>query len=188
MATKPKTSAKSPAKTVKTVTKTVTKTAAKPSAKSPVKSAVKSAVKKVVKKAAPVKKTPAKKTSRSTKPLIEKVDYTLSKTQLNEEIAERLNAKFGTEDEDFLTTKDVKLVLEEFEALILGSIKPKSVEEFTFPGLFKIQLRNIPARKAGVLVRNPATGEMVKGKAKPASVRVKVRGLSKLKKAALGLI
>ena len=30
-------------------------------------------------------------------------------------------------------------------------------------------------------VRNPATGEMVKAAAKPASVRVKIRALSKLK-------
>jgi hypothetical protein len=34
------------------------------------------------------------------------------------------------------------------------------------------------------LVRNPATGEMVKAAAKPASVRVKIRPLSKLKSAA----
>jgi len=42
----------------------------------------------------------------------------------------------------------------------------------------------VPARKAGTLVRNPATGEMIKGAAKPASVRVNIRALSKLKTAA----
>jgi hypothetical protein len=36
----------------------------------------------------------------------------------------------------------------------------------TFPGLFKITLRKVPARKAGTLIRNPATGEMMKGAAK----------------------
>ena len=35
------------------------------------------------------------------------------------------------------------------------------------------------------LIRNPATGEMMKGAAKPASVRVKIRALSKLKSAAI---
>jgi hypothetical protein len=53
------------------------------------------------------------------------------------------------------------------------------------PGLFKITLRKVPARKAGTLIRNPATGEMMKGAAKPASVRVKIRALSKLKSAAI---
>ncbi len=45
-------------------------------------------------------------------------------------------------------------------------------------------LRKVPARRAGTLVRNPATGEMIKGAAKPASVRVRIRALSKLKRAA----
>ena len=49
----------------------------------------------------------------------------------------------------------------------------------TVPGL-----RKVPARRAGTPVRNPATGEMVKAAAKPASVRVKIRALSKLKTAA----
>jgi hypothetical protein len=35
------------------------------------------------------------------------------------------------------------------------------------------------------MIRNPATGEMMAGAAKPASVRVKVRALSKLKAAAV---
>jgi nucleoid DNA-binding protein len=71
------------------------------------------------------------------------------------------------------------------EAVLLGSVHPKGVGVFTMPGLFKVTLRKVPARKAGALVRNPATGEMVPAKAKPASVRVKIRALSKLKKAAV---
>jgi len=76
-----------------------------------------------------------------------------------------------------------------FDSLVntmLGSVHPRGVGEFTFPGLLKITLRKVPARKAGTLVRNPATGEMMKAKAKPASMRVKVRALSKLKDAAVG--
>jgi len=67
---------------------------------------------------------------------------------------------------------------------MLGSVHPRGVGEFTLPGLLKISLRKVPARKAGTLIRNPATGEMIKGAAKPASVRVKIRALSKLKSAA----
>ena len=71
------------------------------------------------------------------------------------------------------------------ESVMLGSVHPRGVREFTLPGLLKISLRKVPARKAGTLIRNPATGEMIKGAAKPASVRVKIRALSKLKGAAI---
>ncbi|MDX9689447.1 MAG: DNA-binding protein [Proteobacteria bacterium] len=70
--------------------------------------------------------------------------------------------------------------------VMLGSVHPKGIGEFTFPGAFKISLRKVPARKAGTLIRNPATGEMMKAAAKPASVRVKIRALSKLKGSATG--
>jgi len=70
------------------------------------------------------------------------------------------------------------------ERVLLGSVHPRGVGEFTLPGLLKVTLRKVPARKAGTLIRNPATGEMVKSAAKPASMRVKVRALSKLKAAA----
>jgi nucleoid DNA-binding protein len=75
-------------------------------------------------------------------------------------------------------------VFNTLESVMLGSVRPRGVGEFTLPGLLKITLRKVPARKAGTLVRNPATGEMMKATAKPASVRVKVRALSKLKTAA----
>ena len=72
------------------------------------------------------------------------------------------------------------------ESVLLGSVHPRGVGEFTLPGLLKVTLRKVPGRRAGTLVRNPATGEMVKGAAKPASMRVKIRALSKLKTAASG--
>jgi len=75
-------------------------------------------------------------------------------------------------------------MLATIEAVMMGSVHPKGIGEFTLPGLLKVTLRKVPARKAGTLIRNPATGEMMKAAAKPASVRVKVRALSKLKGAA----
>ncbi|MFY9628155.1 MAG: HU family DNA-binding protein [Methylocystis sp.] len=72
------------------------------------------------------------------------------------------------------------------ESVLLGSVHPRGVGEFTLPGLLKVTLRKVPARRAGTLVRNPATGEMLKAAAKPASMRVKIRALSKLKTAASG--
>jgi len=77
-------------------------------------------------------------------------------------------------------------VFSTLESVLLGSVHPRGVGEFTLPGLLKVSLRKVPARRAGTLVRNPATGEMVKGAAKPASMRVKIRALSKLKTAASG--
>lgn len=72
------------------------------------------------------------------------------------------------------------------EAALLGSVHPKGAGVFVLPGLMKVTLRKVPARKAGTLVRNPGTGEMVPAAARPASVRVKVRPLKKLKSAAIG--
>lgn len=81
-------------------------------------------------------------------------------------------------------TRDVaKGVLATIENVMMGSIHPRGVGEFTLPGILKVSLVRVPARKAGTLVRNPSTGEMVPGAAKPASMRVKIRALSKLKAA-----
>ncbi len=86
--------------------------------------------------------------------------------------------------ENDLTRSTAAGVFATLEKVILGSVHPRGVGEFTLPGLLKVTLRKVPARKAGTMIRNPATGEMMKGAAKPASVRVKVRPLSKLKAAA----
>ena len=86
--------------------------------------------------------------------------------------------------ENDIPRNTAKGVLSSIENAMLGSVHPRGAGQFTWPGVMKVTLRNIPARKAGTLVRNPATGEMTPAAAKPASVRVKVRALSKLKNAA----
>lgn len=123
----------------------------------------------VKKKPAPAaKKAPAKPAA------IRPVKERLTKSALLGLIAERTE----------LSRKQVSEVLSELEGVMLGSVHPNGHGEFMLPGLFKISLRKIPARKAGTLIRNPATGEMMKAAAKPASVRVKMRALAKLKNAA----
>ena len=87
-------------------------------------------------------------------------------------------------EENEIPRKTAVGVYTTLENLFLGSVHPRGVGEFVLPGLLKINLRKVPARRAGTLVRNPSTGEMVKAAAKPASVRVKIRALSKLKSAA----
>ena len=89
-------------------------------------------------------------------------------------------------EENGLTRNVAKGVLATIENAMSGSLHPRGIGEFTLPGLLKISLRKVPARKAGTLIRNPSTGQMVPGAAKPASVRVKIRPLSKLKAATVG--
>jgi nucleoid DNA-binding protein len=84
-----------------------------------------------------------------------------------------------------ITRKQAAGVLSTLEEIMYGSVHPNGTGEFVLPGILKITLRKVPARKAGTLIRNPATGEMMKAAAKPATVRVKVRALSKLKAAAI---
>jgi nucleoid DNA-binding protein len=88
-------------------------------------------------------------------------------------------------EQNDLPRKTAAAVYATLEGVFLGSVHPRGVGEFILPGLLKVSLRKVPARKAGTLVRNPATGQMVKGAAKPASVRVNIRALSKLKTAAV---
>jgi hypothetical protein len=87
-------------------------------------------------------------------------------------------------DQNDIPSKTAAAVYATLEGVFLGSVHPRGVGQFTLPGLLKVSLRKVPARRAGTLVRNPATGQMVKGAAKPASVRVKIRALSKLRTAA----
>jgi nucleoid DNA-binding protein len=135
-------------------------------AKAPVKT---TPVKLTSSKKAPAKKAAAKQASSKTQPVKE----ALTKSALINLIAEKNDLPRAT----------AKAVLETIENVMTGSIHPRGVGEFTLAGLLKISLLKVPARKAGTLVRNPSTGEMMPGAAKPASMRVKIRALSKLKAA-----
>ena len=115
-----------------------------------------------------------KKSSKPAPTVIRPVKEPLTKSALINLIAEQND----------IPRKTAMGVFATLESVMMGSIHPRGVGEFTLPGLLKITLRKVPARKAGTLIRNPATGEMMKAAAKPASVRVKVRALSKLKGAA----
>jgi nucleoid DNA-binding protein len=87
-------------------------------------------------------------------------------------------------EQNDIPRKTAAAVYATLENVFLGSVHPRGVGELTLPGLLKVSLHKVPARRAGTLVRNPATGEMIKGAARPASFRVKIRALSKLKSAA----
>lgn len=126
-------------------------------------------------KKAPAKKAPAKaakpaKVAATVKPLKE----ALSKSALIAHIAAQTNVE----------AKTVKAVLAGLESTVLASVHKKGIGQFTLPGLFKINAVKVPAKpkRKG---KNPFTGLEQVFAAKPATVKVKVRPLKKLKDAAV---
>jgi nucleoid DNA-binding protein len=110
-------------------------------------------------KSATSKKTPA-------------IQKKYTKTEILNEIAAKTN----------VNRKDVAAVLEELDVLIERHIKKRAVGEFTLPGLLKIKCVTRPARAARKGVPNPfRPGELMDIPRKPASTRVKVLPLKKLK-------
>ena len=79
-----------------------------------------------------------------------------------------------------LTRKQVGAVIDELEALISRHIRKGAVGEFTLPGLLKVRAVKRPATKKR-MGRNPATGQEIMIPAKPASIRVRVTALKRLK-------
>lgn len=80
--------------------------------------------------------------------------------------------------------KAAKALLAALESAILGSVHKKGSGEFTLPGLMKIGLQQVPAKKKR-FGKDPFTGEERWFPAKPASVKIKTRALKKLKDATL---
>jgi nucleoid DNA-binding protein len=82
-----------------------------------------------------------------------------------------------------VAARDVRAVLASLEGAVQGSICKKGAGSFTLPGLLKISAVNVPAKpkRKGI---NPFTKEEQWFAAKPASTKVKVRPLKKLKDAA----
>lgn len=130
------------------------------------KSAAKKApAKKAAAKRPAAKKAPAKKAANNSA-----VTKKMTKTGILNEIAE------STE----LSRKQVDSVLTELENLIERHIKKRAVGEFTLPGLLKVRSVKRPATKKR-MGRNPATGEEIVIPAKPATTRVRVTPLKRLK-------
>lgn len=133
------------------------------------------AKKKTVAKKTPAKKAPAKKAAAPVKKLTA-VKEKFTKTQLLNELVAKTE----------LSKKDVSCVLDELGDIIERHVKKRSVGEFTLPGLLKIKTVKKPAQKARKNVPNPfKPGELMDVAAKPASTKVKIMPLKKLKDMAL---
>jgi len=112
--------------------------------------------------------------SKSAKPQIKPIKDKLGKSDLARHLAEQ----------SAVEPKSVKAVLAAFEGTLLGVVHKNGAREFTLPGLFKVSAIAVaakPKRKG----KDPFTGEERWFAAKPASVKIKVRALKKLKDAAL---
>ncbi|KQP21052.1 DNA-binding protein [Pseudorhodoferax sp. Leaf265] len=142
------------------------------------------------KAAAPAKKAaaPAKTAAPAKKPVVAKtaapakaaagplkpIKTAFNKTSLQAHLAELSGAE----------PKTVKAVLTALEATMVASLNKKGLGEFTLPGLIKVTSVAIPAKKKRRGI-DPFTKVEREFAAKPATVRVKVRSLKKLKDAAL---
>lgn len=133
--------------------------------------AKKSAAPKAAKKAAPVKKAAAPaKVIAAPKP----IKTAFNKTGLVAHLAEMAAVE----------AKAVKAVIASLEATILASVHKKGLGSFTLPGLLKVNVVNVPAKKKRTGI-DPFTKQERVFAAKPATVKIKTRALKKLKDAAL---
>lgn len=144
----------------KPVAKTATKTAAKKAA--PAKEAA------AAKPAAPAKKATA------AAPVAKPIKDTFNKSTLLAHLVEQTQ----------LDKKAVQTVLAHLENTMVNALHKKGAGEFTLPGLFKVSAIQVPATKKR-FGKNPFTGQEQWFAAKPASVKVKVRAMKKLKDAAM---
>ncbi|HRL98012.1 MAG TPA: HU family DNA-binding protein [Acidovorax sp.] len=129
--------------------------------------------KKAVKAAAPAaKKAPAAKVA-AAPAAVKPIKTAFNKTTLVAHLAEQSGVE----------PKAARAVLAALETAILGSVHKKGSGEFTLPGVLKIGLQQVPAKKKR-FGKDPFTGEERWFAAKPASVKIKTRSLKKLKDAA----
>ena len=117
------------------------------------------------------KKAPAKAAAKPG--LLKPIKEALSKSGLVAHLAEASG----------ILAKDVRAVMAALEGAVAASVNKKGAGSFTLPGLLKISAVNVAAKpkRKGI---NPFTKEEQWFAAKPATTKVKVRPLKKLKDAA----
>ncbi len=140
----------------------------------PAQKAIKAApAKKVVKAAAPAKKAAKPAAPSNVAAVLKPIKTAFNKTGLIAHLAEMAAAE----------VKTVKAVFASLEATIMASLNKKGLGSFTLPGLLKVNVVNVPAKKKRVGI-DPFTKVERSFAAKPASVKIKTRALKKLKDAA----
>jgi nucleoid DNA-binding protein len=125
-------------------------------------------------KKAAAKAARSPKTASPTNMAIKPVKEAFTKSSLVAHLAEQSGVE----------PKAVKAVLAALEAAVLGSVHKKGAGAFALPGLLKIGVQQVPAKpkRKGI---DPFTKVERVFAAKPATARIKMRALKKLKDAAL---
>ncbi len=164
------TAKKAPAK--KATAKTTKTTPVAKKTQAPAKTAVKAVVKAAAKPVAkPVAAAPAKPVVTGA---LKPIKTSFNKTALVAHLAATAS----------VDPKAAKAVVAALEATIFASLSKRGAGEFTLPGLFKVTSVRVPAKKARMGI-DPFTKQERKFAAKPATTKVKVRAMKKLKDAAL---
>ena len=124
-------------------------------------------------KAAPSKKSAAAAPAKAAAPM-KPIKTAFNKTSLVSHLAEA----------SAVDAKSVKAVMAALEATVFASVSKKGLGSFTLPGLLKVNVVNVPAKKKRTGI-DPFTKQERVFAAKPATVKIKTRALKKLKDAAL---
>ncbi len=133
-------------------------------------------------------KTPAKKTT-ARKPAVKKTGGAAKATLVStmKPISSAFNRSSLIAHLAEATAMEVRAVrtfMAAFEATMLASVHKKGIGSFTLPGLLKVTVINVPAKKKRRGI-DPFTKVEREFAAKPASVKIKTRALKKLKDAAM---
>jgi hypothetical protein len=137
-----------------------------------------------VAKKTPATKAPAAKKAPAVKRVATKTASPAAKKAVSHAaVKETFTKAVYLAEQSQVEPKAVKAVLAALEAVVLGSVHKKGAGEFTLPGLLKLTVQSVPAKKKR-FGKDPFTGEDRWFDAKPASVKVKARALKKLKDAA----
>jgi len=129
---------------------------------------------KTAKTAAPAKKAVKAAAPAKAAATVKPIKSAFNKTSLISHLAEMAAVEI----------KAVKAVVASLEATILASVHKKGLGSFTLPGLLKVNVINVPAKKKRTGI-DPFTKQERVFAAKPATVKIKTRALKKLKDAAL---
>jgi len=124
------------------------------------------------------KKTPKASASKSAAPAtaatMKPIKTAFNKTSLIAHLAQTAG----------LEPKAAKAFMAALESTVLASVHKKGLGGFTLPGLMKVTALQVPAKKKRVGI-DPFTKIERTFAAKPATTKIKVRALKKLKDAAL---
>ena len=124
-------------------------------------------------------KKAARKAAAAKKPSTNSADMKPIKTAFNRSsLVAHLAEAAGTE------RKVAKALMSALESTMLASVHKKGLGSFTLPGLLKVNVINVPAKKKRRGI-DPFTKVEREFAAKPATVKIKTRALKKLKDAAL---